>query len=135
MSNVKVIFIYKDEKIEFTFNNNNLIQNAFSSFVNKINRNIDEFEFFYKGEKITNFDNKTLSEFNNEYSIINISVSEKNEIIEKIINEKSKLKISEHIICPKCKSMSEININNFKISITNCNNNHSMPGLYLNDFM
>ena len=135
MSNVKVIFIYKDEKIEFTFNNNNLIQNAFSSFVNKINRNIDEFEFFYKGEKITNFDNKTLSEFNNEYSIINISVSEKNEVIEKIINEKSKLKISEHIICPKCKSMSEININNFKISITNCNNNHSMPGLYLNDFV
>ena len=83
MSKIKVIFIYKDEKIEFTFNNNNLIQTAFLSFVTKINRNMDEFEFFYKGEKITNFDNKILSEFNNDYNIINISVSEKNEIIKK----------------------------------------------------
>ena len=135
MSNIKVIYIYKDKKIEFTFNSNNLIKNAFSSFVTSINRNIEEFEFFYKGEKITNFDDKTLSEFNNEDNIINISVNEKNEIIEKIVDGKSKLKISEHIICPKCKCMSEININNLKISITNCNNNHSMPGLYLNDFI
>ena len=82
-----------------------------------------------------------LSELNNKDDVINISVYEKNDfnnnsIINGInLEENVNLKISDHIICPKCKKMSEIDINNFKICIKNCDNNHSMPGLYMNDFI
>ena len=132
MSNIKVNFIFKDKTKEFTFDKDDLIQNAISFFASSVNKNIEEFYFIHNGEKIVNFDNKKLSELSNNKDVINISVNEKNEITEKM---EPNLKISEHIICPKCKCMSEININNFKISITNCNNNHSIPGIYMSDFI
>jgi len=139
MSEIKVNFIFKNKKSEFTFNKDYLIQNAFSAFASSIKRNIDEFNYLHNGEKIINYEYMKLSDLNNKENTINISVYDKNESIEnsnvKIIDEKVNLKISDHIICPRCKCMSEIDINNFKISITNCNNNHSMPGIYLNDFI
>ena len=137
----KVNFIFKDKKSEFEFNKDDLISNILSSFANKINRDINDFNYLYNGEKIINYEYKKLSELNDTDDIINISVYEKNDLNEnsieneKNIQESVKLKISDHIICPRCKKMSEIDINNFKICIKNCDNNHSMPGLYLNDFI
>ena len=132
MSKIKVNFIYKDKKEEFNFNKEDLIKAVFSEFSSKINKNIDEFNYLYCGEKITNYEYKKLSELNNIDDAINISVYDKEQL--NVIPE-TNLQVSEHIICPRCKNMSEIEINKFKISIKNCNNNHSMPGLYMNDFI
>ena len=137
MSMTKVNFIYKDKKIEFDFTKNDLIKTVLSKFSTANKKNIDDFNYLYCGEKITNYEYKKLSELNDKDDIINISAYDKeiNENSDNKINPGTNLKISEHIICPKCKNMSEIEINNFKISIKNCNNNHSMPGLYMNDFI
>ena len=52
-----------------------------------------------------------------------------------VMPEYLKFHESNHIICPKCKGISEIDISNFKISIKNCNYNHTMPYLFMNDFI
>ena len=139
MSEIKLNFIFKNKKTEFTFNKDYLIQNAFSAFASSIKRNTEEFNYLHNGEKIINYEYMKLSDLNNKENIINISVNDKNELVEnsneKIIDEMANLKISDHILCPICKCMSEIDINNFKISITNCINNHTMPGIYMNDFI
>ena len=136
MSEIKVNFIFNNEKFEFNFNENDSIQNVLSVFATKINKKLEYFNFLYSGEKLSNYENKTISDLNSKDNVINISVYEKKELNsdENIIPEKINLKASDHIICPRCKFMSEIDINNFKVYITNCNNNHSMPGLYMNDF-
>ena len=139
MSEMKVNFNFQNQKIELKFPKDTSIQNILSSFTTKINRNINDFNFLYSGEKLNNYETKSLAELNDKDNIINISAYEKKEINEKsnskIKPENISLKVSDHIICPRCKYMSEIVINNFKIYITNCNNNHSMPGLFMNDFI
>ena len=141
MSKIKVYFIFKDKKLEFEFIKDDLIQNIFSSFANKINRNMNNFNYVYNSETIINYENKKLSDLNNKDNLINIFVYEKSgpnenkETYDKNTIEKTSLEISEHIICPKCKKMCEIGIDNFKISIKNCENNHSMSSLYMNDFI
>ena len=139
MSETKVNFIFNNKKTEINFNKSDSIQNILSSFTSKINRKIEDFNFLYSGEKLMNYENKILSDLNSKDNIINISVYEKKELNkntnDKIMPENISLKVSDHIICPRCKFMSEIDINNFKVYITNCNNNHSMPGLYMNDFI
>lgn len=71
-----------------------------------------------------------LSYLNNKDEEINISVYPKNESTLKPVNliipMNLKFKESNHIICPKCKNMSEIDINNFKISLKNYKNNQSI---------
>ena len=139
MSEIKVNFIFNNQRTELNFTQNELIQNILSSFATKINRKIEEFNFLYSGEKLSNYENKTLFDLNPTDKDIKISVYEKNKSLEnseeKIMPENMRLKVSDHIICPRCKFMSEIDIKNFKVYVTNCNNNHSMPGLYMNDFI
>ena len=141
MSKTKINFIFKDKKSELEFKKEDLVTNILSAFAKQYHQKVDNFNYLYNGEKIINYQYMKLSELNNKDDVINISVYEKNDfnnnsIINGInLEENVKLKISDHIICPKCKKMSEIDINNFKICIKNCDNNHSMPGLYMNDFI
>ena len=139
MSEIKVNFNFQNQKTELNFGKDTSIQNILSSFASKINRNINDLNFLYSGEKLKSDETKTLVELNDKDNSINISVYEKKEVKEnsndEIKPENVSLKVSDHIICPRCKFMSEIVINNFKIYITNCNNNHSMPGLFMNDFI
>ena len=139
MSELNVNFIFQNQKTELIFSKDATIQNVLSSFAEKNNKYLDDLNFLYSGEKLINIENKKLSDLNNKDNVINISVYEKAESKEntntEIKPENISLKVSDHIICPRCKFMSEIDINNFKIFLTNCNNNHSMPGLYMNDFI
>ena len=139
MSEIKVNFIYKDQKTEMNFSKSSLIKDILGSFALKIEKSIEDFNFLYSGEKISINDISKLSDLNNKDETINISVYSKDESNQKenkiILPANLKFHESNHIICPKCKSMSEIDINNFKISIKNCNNGHTMPYLFMNDFV
>ena len=141
MSKTKINFIFKNKISIFEFQKDDLMTNIFSAFANQYHQKKENFEYLYNGEKIINYEFKKLSELNNKDDLINISVYEKNDFNnnsntnEINLQEDINLKISEHIICPKCKKMSEIDINNFKINIKNCDNNHSINGLYMNDFI
>ena len=134
----KINFIYQNQKIEMNFNKNDLVKDILASFALKIEKTIDDLNFLFSGEKISINVVQKLSDLNNKDEIT-ISVYPKNESALKpagiIMPMNLKFKESNHIICPKCKYMSEIDINNFKITLKNCNNNHSMSGFFMNDFV
>ena len=138
-SETKIHFIYQNQKIEMKFNKNDFVKDILASFALKVEKSIDDFNFLYSGEKIAINVVQKLCDLNNKDEEINISVYPKNESTLKPVNlimpMNLKFKESNHIICPKCKNMSEIDINNFKISLKNCNNNHSMSGFFMNDFV
>ena len=138
MSEIKVNFIYENKTTEMNFKKDNLVKDILGSFVLKLEKSIEEFNFLYSGEKILVNPIQKLSDLNNKDDTINISVYAKNESEQKsniIMPDYLKFHESNHIICPKCKGISEIDLNNFKISIKNCNFNHTMPYLFLNDFI
>ena len=139
MSETKINFIYKDQKIEMNFKKTDFVKNILGAFALKIEKNIEGFNFLYSGEKISINDLQKLSDLNDKDDEINISVYPKNESTIKptniIIPSNLKFKESKHIICPKCKNMSEIDINNFKITLKNCIYNHNMSGFFMNDFV
>ena len=139
MSETKINFIYNDKILEMNFSKSEFVKNILGSFALKVGKNIEDFNFLYSGEKIVNNSIQKLFELNDKDEVINISVYYKNDSSLKtnniIIPKNLQLKESKHIICPKCKNMSEIDINEFKISLKNCNNNHSMIGFFMNDFV
>ena len=138
MSEIKIIFFYNEQKIEMNFDKNSFIKDILSAFSLKTEKNIEDLNFLYNEEKISTNSTQKLFELNDKDDIINISVSLKNnskkEEPNDIMSTNLKFKESIHIICPKCKDMSEIDINNFKISLKNCNSGHVLSGFFLNDF-
>ena len=51
--------------------------------------------------------------------------------MENIKDKKEKL---NYILCPQCNSLASININENKINIENCENNHKIPNLSIQTF-
>ena len=135
MSEIKIIFTYLDKKIQMNFDKSCFIKDILNAYSLKIEKNIEDLNFLFNGEILSTNSTQKLSELNDKDETINISVSSKNDSKKETINSiKVKFKESIHIICPKCKDMSEIDINNFKISLKNCNNGHVLSGFFLNDF-
>ena len=139
MEIIKENFIYLDKKIEMNFDKNDLLKDVLASFALKIEKNIEEFNFLYNNENIPINSIKKLSDYNNKEESLNITVYPEKEFKQKTNNiiSPNNLKFHESklIICPKCKNMSEINIKDFKISLKNCINNHTMSDLFMNDFI
>ena len=73
-------------------------------------------------EKISNMANS----FDWEYKSMVILV----EVLETSIIKKN----IKNIICPKCKEICFININNYKISLNNCKNKHQIENLMIKEF-
>ena len=139
MSETKINFIYQGKNVEMQFRRNDFIKDILGAFALKIEKKIEDFNFLYSGEKLLINSVQKLSDLNDKDEIIKISVYPKNESIlvssNIVIPANLKFKESKHIICPKCKSMSEIDINDFKITLKNCNYNHTMSGFFMNDFV
>jgi len=129
-------------EIEFLYiwNNNTIIQaNYTDKFKDvlqklrfKLNMNLNSVHYLYNGTIITNI-NLTINEIiksfdkqNNKMSIQIIDL-EKNE--ENDINIKTK-----QVICPQCKTIAKMDINNYRIRIYNCINNHDIKNILLENF-
>ena len=86
--------------------------------------------FLYNGSqinldlKLSQIINDTDKEFKRMVLLV-MEVSEEFAIPDKII---------KNIICPKCKELCFININNYKISLHKCKNQHNIENILLNDF-
>ena len=99
-----IIFIYDKKPFKIQCKKNDDMNTNYKQLVEKINIDINDFDFFYGDKKIIN--NATFSQLNNDLT---------NEII--VLIEK-KLKI---VKCPKCICNDTIiKIKNYKISFSNC---------------
>jgi len=100
-------------------------------YANKKGIDINLIYFLYNGMQLDldlDFDLNQLKEDKNE---INILVNEKCKSTE--ITDNGIIK-SKEIICPTCKEICKIKINNYKIKLYDCKNNHEINNILLDEF-
>lgn len=109
---IKATFIYESKSILILSSEKEEISKMFQKFISKINpnSNIDEYSFFYEGNRLDHNSKIEQNEF----------ISGKKEII---IIAKKKLNI---IKCPKCDCNDcIIDLNNYILSFYGCKNRHT----------
>ena len=128
----KVIFNYKGIETEIQCNLNEKIEDIYKKYKTKIGKDISKLPYFIYNGNIIN-DNIILNQIINEEdkrrNIMNILV---NENIKTII--KDNIIKSKEIICPKCNENILIKINEYKINLFNCKNNHEINNILLNEY-
>jgi len=137
-----MIFQTKKEKVSlfFNFNGNEVnivskkdeyMKDIIEQYLITIRKEHENCFFLYNGCMVK--EELKIEEINNEDNELKILVYE----IEDDDKCKEKLKDSKYIICPSCKEICFIDINNYKIDLFNCKNNHCFSNLLLselNDF-
>ena len=122
---VEITFIYKNNHYKTEENENSYISDILKKYLNMISKEYKNFEFIYKGSKIHLDEKKKINQFQNKKLKIFV------------FNWKSDFNAPKltNIICPECKKLALLNINNidYKISINNCENNHQFKNISLNN--
>ena len=129
----KVIFNYKGVEKEIQCNINEKIKDILKRYANIVEVDISKVYFIYNGNIIddNNFIiNEIINEEDKRRNIMNILVYEN---IKTTIIKENIIK-SKEIICPKCNENILINLNEYKINLFNCKNNHNIDNILLNEF-
>ena len=127
---VEVLFIYEGQQIIIQSNN---LEEKIKDIINKFKIKIKEEEnnnlyYIYNGDKIN--EELELNQIIKEKNIKNISIL----VYNKNNKEKEKVIISNEIICPECKENILLNIENYKINLYECKNEHKKENILLNEF-
>jgi hypothetical protein len=117
-----ITFIYLHNK-EFTVESKEgQIYQELIKFANLIEIQYNKLIFIYKGKIIRKNDNLKIKNTNVKIFIYNLE------------NIKDKKEELNYLLCPQCNSLASININENKINIENCENNHKIPNLSIQTF-
>lgn len=129
MENIFIKIIYNTQEIKIMANNNEYMKDIFKRFfINaNITKNTKNFYFLCEGVKIS--EEMKINEINNNKNELNILVYSNTTII----NEPQK-KYSKLIICPECEWSCEININDYKINLDQCDNGHNFHNILIEEF-
>ena len=137
MSQVTVEFQYNGETITIQGKDNESMKVFYERFANKAAINIREtgIIFSYNGTWNNNFDeNKTFIQTANSLDkqrkkmVILVAESRDQEPQEELLQD------SDDIICPKCEKFALMYLKNYKISLSNCQNNHNTNNILLPEF-
>ena len=137
MSQVTVEFQYNGKTITIQGKDNESMKDFYERFANKAAINIREIGiiFSYNGAWNNNFDeNKTFIQTANSEDkkrkkmVFLVAESKDQEPQEELLHD------SEDIICPKCEKFALMSLKNYKISLSNCQNNHNTNNILLPDF-
>ena len=128
----KIYFVYEGAQILILGSSNDSMKNIINKFIEKTHAKRNSIYFLYNGiiinedsllEQIANKGDKIRKEMTIlVYSYI--KVNQNNSIIK-----------SEEVICPKCFGNINLKVENYKISLLDCKNNHSIKDLLFKDFI
>ena len=125
---IKIIFVYESRCIDIYCNENDTMKELFIKVSLKIKKDVNDLYFLFGGEQINPF--KKLKDVINPNNINNLDakiiVQENNNEI-----EKKKFLKSKYIICPTCKNNCVIKMNNYKISLEDCDEAHHTTNILL----
>ena len=127
----QLTFIFNNEKISIYCSEKEKIKKALQQFCGKISKNLDSLYFLYSGNILN--DKLTIEEIAKPQD----KERKKMEILaftKEGKSENNSFSQSEQIICPKCGELAKISINDYRIKIDNCKNNHSEKDILLNEF-
>jgi len=124
---VYVNFNYKGETISVQCSLNEKMKEIIQNFCSKVGVDKNEIICLYGGSKLDeDIILKNLMKNKDEKLIFLAFDKENEQKIDPIVN-------SPHIICPECKELAIIKLNNYKISFT-CKNNHEIKNILLKNF-
>ena len=130
---VDVELNYQQNKTIIQSNLNDSLKDIITKYTIQENLDINNV-YFISNEKLINKDDK-LENIMNESEKINkkkiIFVYSINSIIN---NENANIKISNDVICPKCKEICKYEIKDYKIKLSNCKNGHLTDNIKLDEF-
>ena len=132
MDKVDVEFILDGEKrvISYLCERNDYIDSILRRYGKQIRRSMKELSFEYNGSLIPINTELTLAHINMDDDLIRFFVTFKGN--NNICNSYVK---SQYVICPECKENCLININSYKVSLSNCRNEHIVNNLSINEFI
>ena len=130
---VEVEFNYQQNKIIIQSNLNDSFKTIIQNYAIKANLDINNIYFISNGQVINKEDKleNIMSESDKRNKKIIILVLSINSTI---INENTNIKISNDVICPKCKELCKYEINNYKIKLYGCKNGHITNNIKLDEF-
>ena len=124
----QVIFIFEGNNTIIQCNENDSMQNIIHNFVQNTGNEGNILYYLYNGNIINK--ELTFNEVANEFDKNNKRM---NVIVYKIDEDKNEI-ISKDIICPTCKENILLKIQNFKINLNGCKNNHNTDNIFLNKY-
>ena len=131
---VEVVFLYKGTSSTIQCNESDLMKNIIEKFILKAELDIHKIYFLYGGTIINKeLSFKELTKETNEKKIIILVLDIEDENAEKK-EEKKELKKSNIIICPICKDICKVSIENYQIKLYGCENGHTINDISVNDF-
>ena len=126
----KVEFIFNGTTTTIQCKENETMNEIIKRFCIKVEKNKEGMCFLYGGKIIE--ENKTFNEVANsddkQRKKLSILVNDKNSVY-----NYNNLKKSKYILCPKCHESVRININDFKIKLFGCKNDHVTDNLSFPD--
>ena len=128
------IFNYNGRQYSIPCNSEDKLKDICNKFAIKSEINLDSVYFVYNGEKIKSeltFE-KCVNNTDKIRNKMNILVFPMNS--DEDNNNNEHLISSKDIICPECGECSKININDYRISLYDCKNKHSINKLTLKEF-
>ena len=131
---VKVEFIFEGAPTVIQGKANNSLKNICQNFKNKLHIQNEDLTFMYSGGILNDaltFTQcaNTMDKSRKKMTILVNKNDDNNQ------NNSTPVIIqSKEIICPKCFENSKIRINNYKINLIDCKNNHISNNIYVKDF-
>ena len=126
----QVEFQYKETTTIIKCQLDEKLSEIIQKFIAESKTNKDEINYFYEGKELLD---ETMA-FNQIANSIDKARKKMNIVImDKKLDENNSLIKSKQIICPKCQENIRMNINNFKINLFDCKNNHNTNNILLNE--
>ena len=121
----EVIFNYKDNEYKIQCQENQKLEEICNHFISKLKLNENDIYYSYDGKSGSMFDKNlsfeqmanSLDKERKKMNILAMSYDNDN-------NDKVSLIRSKNIICPKCGELIKMKIDNYKIKLFECKNNH-----------
>ena len=133
MSDIKTNFNYEGSSIFVQCQKKDKLKDVIKKYLIKINRKVEDLIFLVNGQKIENSEKeKEMENCNIMDDQMNIVVYDKPKFDDD--EEISIIKKSKQIICPKCAENCLIIMDNYKITLNNCDNGHNTEKIFLKDF-
>ena len=129
MEEVKIIFAYNGHNETIECKKNEYMEDIYNRYVMKVQLDLQKLYFLYNGSMI-----------NPEVKLENI-IKKNEKVIYMVVNElyndednKLNLKQSKDIICPICNEICLINLNDYKITFSNCRNGQRFTKIMFDEF-